>query len=623
MKRPFIEAFDDSNFLDNENKDQSNEFDEFSDHDEGDTLEWVKENSTKIITSTASVFFTGVQYVFERVNQYFTNNNQQQQQQEEEEGESFEEKIDNDISIQGYRVLNNRPENQFLPQPIYDTTPVPVRTNNNPMGLTNSKNAPPAAASDGVDEITMKRQTSNNNKANLLKAATMNNSNSKTPKTVKTSGGLFTPQQNGSTPMELDTPNRKLTPLARNKSINFSPDVTPGFKKVLDNNGAVNGSSYGTSFIFGSRNSSSSSSNKKRIVSDVDSSWARGLRDAYMGTYKPPSDDIVEVKYDLLSPGTRTPFARLRNQSGGIIYQALQEERLRKEREQEQQARLKSQQWNENDFPSELKLRERRKLYDALVERHQKVKKEVDSMRLKPKTGKVKDKPFKPLSREREDEIRQIWKERGNRTLVSAFKIDITNHDVRTLSNGQWLNDNIIDYYLSLVSGRNSNDSSCFCFSTHFFTTLQGPRGYSGVARWAKKKKIDVTKLDYIFVPINRNNTHWCLAVINNKEKKFQFFDSMGGYGTPALKVLQEYMISETDRLIPNKVEEHKKKYHEYEICDKLQCPQQSNGSDCGVFTCKMVEVLSREKEFAFGQKDMLGIRLKMTHEILTKRIES
>lgn len=40
-----------------------------------------------------------------------------------------------------------------------------------------------------------------------------------------------------------------------------------------------------------------------------------------------------------------------------------------------------------------------------------------------------------------------------------------------------------------------------------------------------------------IFVPIHKD-MHWCLAVINIKDEKFQYLDSLGGMDVQVLKVL-------------------------------------------------------------------------------------
>lgn len=47
------------------------------------------------------------------------------------------------------------------------------------------------------------------------------------------------------------------------------------------------------------------------------------------------------------------------------------------------------------------------------------------------------------------------------------------------------------------------------------------------------------------------------------------------------------------------------------------ETPQQENGYDCGVFTCQILETLSRgEESFNFSQKDMPYLRQRMVWEI-------
>lgn len=230
-----------------------------------------------------------------------------------------------------------------------------------------------------------------------------------------------------------------------------------------------------------------------------------------------------------------------------------------------------------------------------------------------------------PLDQDSLDQVKAVWSIRDpRRELVSAYRITITAHDTNTLRHGSWLNDNIIDYYLSMVTERSVNNSdslpSSFAFSTHFYSKLQ-ESGYGSVRRWAKRKGVDVTKMDYIFVPINRHNTHWCLAVINNRDLRFEFFDSMNGSGARAIEDLKSFMIQQTMELYPDSNPDELG-YDRYELLDRLACPQQENAYDCGVFVCKMVEVLSRDKPLTvFSQKDMPNIRQRMVYEILQKRL--
>lgn len=266
--------------------------------------------------------------------------------------------------------------------------------------------------------------------------------------------------------------------------------------------------------------------------------------------------------------------------------------------------------------------------YMALVARREKLARDVEQLR---KTEEEEQRRKKAqegvplLDPKSVHMVESLWSRRDEATeLVFAYRIGISVYDLRTLRDGQWLNDNIIDFYLSMISERSKESNgqlpACFAFSTHFFSTLQ-TRGYSGVARWAKRKGIDVTKQDFIFVPINRHNTHWCLAVINNRDMRFEFYDSMNGAGSTALDLLRDYMYSQTKSTYPDSNLDEMG-YDKYDMCSTLQCPQQKNSFDCGVFVSKMVEVISRNKDImSFSQKDMPNIRRRMAFEITEQHL--
>ncbi|KAJ4346697.1 uncharacterized protein N0V89_010629 [Didymosphaeria variabile] len=93
--------------------------------------------------------------------------------------------------------------------------------------------------------------------------------------------------------------------------------------------------------------------------------------------------------------------------------------------------------------------------------------------------------------------------------------------DLERLDNGQFLNDQLIDFYLLyLFDQMKVPREKVYVFNTHFFTTLtrkvpghKGLINYQGVARWTSKE--DIFSYDYIVVPINQD-IHWYLAIICN-----------------------------------------------------------------------------------------------------------
>ena len=49
--------------------------------------------------------------------------------------------------------------------------------------------------------------------------------------------------------------------------------------------------------------------------------------------------------------------------------------------------------------------------------------------------------------------------------------------------------------------------------------------------------------------------------------------------------------------------------------------PQQMNGSDCGMFTCKFAEYITRRAPINFSQEHMPYFRRRMIYEILTLQL--
>lgn len=216
-----------------------------------------------------------------------------------------------------------------------------------------------------------------------------------------------------------------------------------------------------------------------------------------------------------------------------------------------------------------------------------------------------------PLSPQQTQLVERYWSSRQtNNAIVSAYSIDITVRDLNTLSDGRWLNDNVIDFYLSMVSER---FPCVYCWTTHFFTTLKS-KGYQGVARWSRRRKVNVTEKSLVVVPINVMSTHWAMAVIDNVAATISYYDSLASRGNlNAVQLLQKYMMQESERLQVKPIE--------YTLKPNMETPQQLNGFDCGVFSCTVAKFISSKKPLLFGQNDMPAIRRRMAYEIIQKTL--
>ncbi|CAH6721870.1 hypothetical protein CLIB1444_07S04302 [[Candida] jaroonii] len=212
-----------------------------------------------------------------------------------------------------------------------------------------------------------------------------------------------------------------------------------------------------------------------------------------------------------------------------------------------------------------------------------------------------------PPTRDELKQINDLFNRSDNDIIKKQFTIDLSVRDLKTLQNKRWLNDNVIDYYLSLIC---KNHPEYFCWTTHFFTTLQS-KGYDGIKRWGKRKKLNIFEKKLIFIPININSSHWALTIINNDTKTIEYYDSLNLRGNmPVLKTVQSYMIGEKDRL------NAQVDINDWQLISKAS-PQQLNGFDCGVFTCICAKYLSRNLDLSYSQGDMANLRNRMILEIL------
>lgn len=116
------------------------------------------------------------------------------------------------------------------------------------------------------------------------------------------------------------------------------------------------------------------------------------------------------------------------------------------------------------------------------------------------------------------------WKKPLTYPKVGKKKTTVDFSDLERLDEGEFLNDNLISFYLrflehTLEEQRPDVAKRVYFFNTFFFATLmnthKGKKGfnYEGVQKWTRN--VDLFTYDYIVVPINES-THWYLAVICN-----------------------------------------------------------------------------------------------------------
>lgn len=215
------------------------------------------------------------------------------------------------------------------------------------------------------------------------------------------------------------------------------------------------------------------------------------------------------------------------------------------------------------------------------------------------------------LTQEQYALVERAFKGPPNEVLVRKFNLNITRKDILTLAGLNWLNDEVINFYMNLIIERSTAGDypKAHCFNTFFYPKLlkDGPES---LKRWTRR--IDVFSMDIICVPIHLG-VHWCMSIIDFRNKSIRYYDSMGSSNPKCLNALRGYL----------EFEHMDKKKTPYDTSDfTAECvrdiPQQMNGSDCGMFSCTFAEFYSRNAKFTFKQENMPYLRSKMVVEIMS-----
>ncbi|XP_077534570.1 sentrin-specific protease 1-like [Haemaphysalis longicornis] len=213
--------------------------------------------------------------------------------------------------------------------------------------------------------------------------------------------------------------------------------------------------------------------------------------------------------------------------------------------------------------------------------------------------------------------------EPAGEVLSLGFRLNITRSKISTLNNGNWLNDEVINFYLNLIMERSATEDArengwprVYAFNT-FFCPKLAACGYAAVKRWTHS--VDLFSFDILLVPLHCT-LHWCLAAVDFRKRSIAYYDSLVSKGNKwqYLFQLQDYLGDESQGKKSTAMEGD-----DWTLGNAEDLPKQENTSDRGVFMCPYSECLSRDAPVAFGQQHMPYFRKCMVYEILHKALLS
>ncbi|XP_015190659.1 PREDICTED: sentrin-specific protease 1-like [Polistes dominula] len=230
-------------------------------------------------------------------------------------------------------------------------------------------------------------------------------------------------------------------------------------------------------------------------------------------------------------------------------------------------------------------------------------------------TEEPEEPPLPTLTDEMLKEVKNAFVPKPpDEVLIEAHGLRITRKDINTLADLNWLNDEVINFYMNLLIDRATNDKfpKIHAMNTFFYPKLLSG-GHSSLKRWTRK--IDIFAQDIIVVPIHLG-IHWCMSIIDFRDKSICYYDSMGSSNPKCLSALRQYLEEES-------MDKKKKSFDtsDWKLISAKNIPQQMNGSDCGVFSCMFAEYICANRKITFTQEDMPYFRNKMAYEILKNKL--
>ena len=226
----------------------------------------------------------------------------------------------------------------------------------------------------------------------------------------------------------------------------------------------------------------------------------------------------------------------------------------------------------------------------------------------------------------------------SSRELLAFGRESVTTHDYKTLGEDEFLNDNIINFYLKWLYEKvllEKHQEIVHIYSSHFYTRLRSKvdkrdksdktraeKAYDKVKGWTKK--INIFEKRMLIFPICEES-HWYLVIVCNpghvlsqtREKDFEtkrsyqqkygetrgfnpfimVLDSLGGSHSTAVAKIRSYLTFEhlEKKNIPLNFGKEKMAEKHPPI------PLQPNSCDCGLFLCHYVELIFKDPEVFLG----------------------
>ena len=204
-----------------------------------------------------------------------------------------------------------------------------------------------------------------------------------------------------------------------------------------------------------------------------------------------------------------------------------------------------------------------------------------------------------------------------NGELMNSVIVMINEKQQRLHAANRLLDEEVLDVE-EIDAEAPANLRSCM-FGTYFYLRLvpvAGAYDYDGVRTWGFKNGLDVGSVDRILIPVNVENLHWVLVIVDVKERRFLFFDSLGGRAASVLGMVRRWLTDEVvNRLGVGTAESWN--IDSWDGLVDVGLPRQRDGGSCGVFVMAAADCFALGVPLCFSQADMPVLRQRMSLALL------
>ncbi|KAF7312169.1 Cysteine proteinase [Mycena indigotica] len=133
--------------------------------------------------------------------------------------------------------------------------------------------------------------------------------------------------------------------------------------------------------------------------------------------------------------------------------------------------------------------------------------------------------------------------------LIKTAHAQVKGSDLTGLLPTQCLNDEVMDFFGSLILARSSSRPgsgilNVLVLSVFFWKALID--GSSKVNQWTDRESVDIFSKDAILLPVHHvSPPHWTAASINFRKKRVESYDSLGNDHPQVYELLRGYMDKE------------------------------------------------------------------------------